>query len=168
MPLVLRERIEKAIQKMVPPRDYVEAHRLARLGAVAAPILAKSLLSERPESRILILIALGSIDYDPSLPAIARCSTDKHTVELRITVMKRTVNASVNIGAYALNLLLLKATKSEMAKTLFKESLAKLPKKERELFLKSMYFNAEARLVLKELKVAPAGTSRSSHVESTG
>jgi len=169
MPLAVRERIEKAIQRMVPPRDYTEAMQLSKLGAVAAPILAKSLHDEGADSTALILIALTHIDYDPSLPAIARCSSDKRVAKVHLKILKRLQPfvMSVTIGALALSALLFKASKSEMAKILLIDAIDKLSKDDREAFLRSSN-KEEHSLLYRFVKAARAGTSRSRHAESTG
>ncbi len=72
LPLQTRERVEKELAKIVPPKTDGEAKELMRLGPIVAPLLVRSLSAAEFEVLPYTLIALIGIDYDPAIPAIVR------------------------------------------------------------------------------------------------
>lgn len=123
MPLAMRERIEEAIQKMVPPKDLQGAARLIRLGIVAAPILAKSLPTADVVGTIWTLMALQNLDYDPAVPAIARCASDERS-SLEFSLGQE---GPLSIGGFATYVLIRRASKSDVAKLALKEAVLRVP-----------------------------------------
>jgi hypothetical protein len=81
MPLDVREKIERRLTQLVPPRTMDDVKKLIDLSAVAAPVLTKALseeLNAHETSGILIAIlaALSQIDYEPAISALARFITN--------------------------------------------------------------------------------------------
>lgn len=118
MPLEVRERIEKEIQKRVPPQSLEEARRLNALGIVAAPALVRSLPSSDETETLYTLMALDA-DYNPALPAIARCISRAWTPSevMGGGVIKGTVNIK------AILMLFHQADRSDAAKSLLRAAL---------------------------------------------
>ena len=76
MPLGVRERVERELSRFVPPRAPNDLAGLLQVGVVAAPLLAKALLSNELTERVLTLLAFEPLDYDPAVPIIAGCVGD--------------------------------------------------------------------------------------------
>jgi hypothetical protein len=123
MPLVIREQIEKALQESVPPRNLNEAVRLVNLGLVAAPILAKALQTADTIGTSWTLVALRNLDYDPAVPAIARCASD----ERPMSELFGKHDMPLSIGGFATYMLVMKASTSDIAKLALKEAVVRTP-----------------------------------------
>jgi energy-coupling factor transporter ATP-binding protein EcfA2 len=124
MPLAIRERIEKALQKMVPPKDFKSVQRLQNLGIVVAPTLAKSLQTADADGRALTLLALMSLNYDPAVPAIAMCASDDRPSGSQFISGHE---KSLSIGGFATLVLIMKSSKSDVAKLALKEAVLRTP-----------------------------------------
>jgi hypothetical protein len=120
MPLRVRERIEKELQKLVPPRSFSEARRLAKLGVIAGPVLAQGLLEQEGSGVFWSLMALEAMNYEPALPMIARCVSFKS--EKRIALIA--AGEPLTVGAYALWILAAKAFASETAKMVLRGAVS--------------------------------------------
>lgn len=125
MPLAVRERIEKALQRMVPPKSWAAARRLRNLGVLAAPILTKSLQTADVDGRRLTLYTLWDMNYDPAVPAIARCASDKDSAYIAIQ-SKHEIHP-LSIGGLATLMLAEKAKSSNVAKIALKEAVFRTP-----------------------------------------
>jgi hypothetical protein len=133
MPLQLRERIDKAIQRFVPPKTFAEAARLGDLGAVAAPLLVRALKTDDVEAKALILIAISKIDFEPAIPAIATCMSDSRFSEWKYMSEENDgVKGRIfSIGGLAAVILAAKAESSEIARIALKQLWDTIPMEDR-------------------------------------
>jgi hypothetical protein len=124
MPLAVRERIEKALQRIVPPKNGEDARRLRDIGIVAAPILAKALQTANAEQRAWTLSTLLPMDYDPVLPAIARCVADERPTESHFLTDR---DKPLSVGGVATVVLAFKAESSDTARLSLKDAVLQTP-----------------------------------------
>jgi hypothetical protein len=87
MPLAVRRRIEKELDRFLPPRNFADVWRLARLGVTVAPLLVKALPQTGGPERRLTLLALRDIEYDPAIPAIAASTSEEVFGQVATTVL---------------------------------------------------------------------------------
>ena len=120
MPLKIRERIEKALQRMVPPRSIRNFIRLETLGIVAAPALVKSLFTH-PEARLTALVILANLDFDPMIPAIAQCTGDPSASTALLG------NSTLTVGGFATHVLADKSLQSEIARIALRDASLSTP-----------------------------------------
>lgn len=128
MPLKMRDKIQRALQQLIPPREPEDAVRLRRLGLVAAPALVRA-LDTWPEKTLEILLALQNIDYEPAISAIARCTENKQTAQI---VFDLTVPEewAPSIAVFAAYILALKARQSDIAKKALENSAERLTRED--------------------------------------
>lgn len=128
MPLQIRERIERAMQTLVPPKNRDEASRLSDLGIVAAPILLKSLLETKStETRFWTLDALSSIEFSPAIPVIEQCTADPRSTSYLILDHHKRLAHRLSIGGFALLILAQKAKRSDVARAALPSASLKVP-----------------------------------------
>lgn len=128
MPLEIREKIERELQRMIPPKTVREARRLGSLGIVVAPVLARSLENQTSVARSLILWALWEIDYDPAIVAITKCLFDRGRAVMRLTAG---FGYGIDtVGGLAALILIDKAKTSAAAARAAKEAAVKVPREE--------------------------------------
>jgi energy-coupling factor transporter ATP-binding protein EcfA2 len=132
MPLQVRQRIDKALQAFVPPKDFLQSIKLAGLGLVGAPLLVRSLSTDDAGSRTWSLLALATMNYDPAIPAIARCVKDT----------RRSAYPPLSIGVLATHALLHKSLSSKTAKTAAEKALREISSDEL-YFLENAYKKAD-------------------------
>jgi predicted NACHT family NTPase len=114
MPLSVRQRIEKRLEKLVPPRDFNGIERLQRIGMTAAPLLLKALQSGNRDERVLCLRTLWGIDYEPAIPIILKCGSDSEKSGYSVPSEKS--NYQLSVGEYAIFVLFQKARTSDAAR----------------------------------------------------
>jgi hypothetical protein len=115
MPLGVRQRIEKRLERLVPPRDDEGVERLQRIGMTAAPLLLKSLQSGNPNERITCLRTLWGVDYEPAIPIIVKCCSDSEESEV-ILGRKGREGYRPSVGEFAILTLFVKTRTSEAAR----------------------------------------------------
>ncbi len=116
LPLQTREKVEKKLAKIVPPKTRKEAKELVRLGPIVAPLLVKSLSTADSETLAHTVVALGGIDYDPAVPAIVRMVPDVRSAGPSL--------GAATIGQFALLTLVHKSNGSLSAFRALKKVLA--------------------------------------------
>jgi hypothetical protein len=121
MPLKVRDEIERALNKIVPPKNFDHALSLQKLGILAAPVLAKSLRIQDRLRRSWTLFTFLDIDYDPALPAIVHCSSDEQPSPFYLD------NTASSVGGFATFVLAQKASESESARIALKEAAQRTP-----------------------------------------
>jgi len=122
MPLSVRQQIEKALEKLVPPRNPEDMVRLRRLGVIVAPLLLKVLPKADSEGKGWTLLALRRIDYDPAIPVIAQCVSDSSLTSVPY-LGRSGVGCRYSVGELATHLLFWKAHSSESARRAFAAAL---------------------------------------------
>jgi hypothetical protein len=122
MPLSVRQQIEKALGKLVPPRDYGDLTRLRGLGVIVAPLLLKVLPKADTHGRTLTLMTLEQIEYDPAIPVIARCVSDSSPSYYTI-VLAPGIEHQHTVSELATFVLLQKAHHSEAGRRAFAAAL---------------------------------------------
>jgi hypothetical protein len=167
MPLGVRESVENALQKLVPPKDPTAAFALSTVGVVVAPVLAKA-LSQHKDERPLIMLALDDVDYFPSLPAIADCAGDTQPGLMHIELGPRDV-WKLSVGGHATLILMFEAVSSELALRLLKNAAYQTPLRDLErLEMFSRDFTFVVRSALRNaLKERRSEISRPKPVGST-
>lgn len=130
MPLTIRERIQRKLQKLIPPRDIATVDSLVGLGIWAAPLLMKALPNQDPASTKNILWALADIDFAPAIPVIARCAMDTRPSGVHFPGSK------ISIGAFAVYVLASKIASTGIAKAAFTDALEKIPLSETKILMK--------------------------------
>jgi len=118
MPLTVRQQIEKALGKLLPPRSPKDMVRLGSLGVIVAPLLLKVLPKADTEGRGWTLLILKRIDYDPAIPVIAQCISDSSLTSVPYLVGSGLVRR-YSVGNLATHLLFWKAHSSEAARRAF-------------------------------------------------
>src|SRR5882724_2081074 len=171
MPLEVRERIEAEIQKLVPPQDYLEVESLIALGVVSAPALAKLLQTEDDsKSMFYCLWALKDIDYEPAVPAIAKCVGDSRSTNhaMRFVNDEAIIDWAPSIGGFSCYILALKAIESDTARTALRQTFPRLAAHEREVMrqILATIYRDEIRF-RKILEEVDPGTSRPKRARST-
>jgi energy-coupling factor transporter ATP-binding protein EcfA2 len=143
MPLSVRRRIEKALEGLIPPRDFRSAERLGKVGDIAAPLLLKHLPNSDRDAKAWILNALFDIDYDPAIPAIAQCASDAEDTFAGASADSAYPSSNAELATFVLAT---KAAKSETARRAFAAAL-KRPHRARFLnFLRhELAFESPAR-----------------------
>jgi hypothetical protein len=122
MPLSVRQQIEKALEKLVPPRDLGDMTRLEGLGVIVAPLLLKVLPKADTDGRALTLLILQQIEYDPAIPVIARCVSDSSPSRYALYLASG-VGHQQTVGELATYILWLKAHHSEAGRRAFAAAL---------------------------------------------
>lgn len=127
MPLKVRERILKDIQRLVPPKGLGDVVNLMVLGIVAAPVVTKSLVQdESSESRLWNLTALRLIEFfSPAVPAIEQCTDDSRPSRSRLPL--RGQFHRLSIGGVAAHLLIDGAERSDVARAALPSACRKVP-----------------------------------------
>jgi hypothetical protein len=141
--------------------------RLSRLGIVAAPALAKSLQDDDPSSRGYCLWALSDIDYDPAVPAIAKCIGDPRPTKFHSSwggPGGEEVQWRHSIGGFSCYVLASKALTSDTARIAFRKTFPSLAEREQEMLVKILHLEADHSQILREID---PGTSRSKRARST-
>jgi hypothetical protein len=169
MPFRVREAVEEALSKLVPPRSWTEALVLRLLGAVAAPILAKSLLQNKSE-RVLVLRALERTEFEPALPAIAECADD--TQDSGVTfVLSRGDIWQLTVGGYATLVLFGSVQErpgSEVATNALRAAVQKTPLEDLKKLAEPNAWPEELRAITRAaLKARQPEPSPSTAAEST-
>lgn len=117
IPLKVREQIERQIAKFVPPKTEEDIERLIGLGVIAAPALIKSLEGDLSlEEGVSVLIALGGIDYEPTIGVLGRFAIQPRQNEFSWHRLRAT--AMLAIAS--------KAAASKLARTTFLASVPNL------------------------------------------
>ena len=81
LPLKTRNRVEKRLEAMVPPKSSADADRLRALGLAAAPVLTKALLGvQKPDEKVWLIQAIRDTDYEPAISALGRVASDHREV----------------------------------------------------------------------------------------
>ena len=135
LPVAIRQRVECALDKLLPPKSFEEAEQIKSVGMAAAPLLMKHLLlPQSADSRAWNLIALEYIDYEPAVPVIAQCVDDESGSNIffdrpRTSDKKNRVKLGyeLSVGDYAKYILLVKAQNSEPARRAFIAALSQRP-----------------------------------------
>jgi hypothetical protein len=122
MPLSVRQQIERALGKLVPPRNSEEMVRLVGLGVIVAPLLLKVLPKADTVGRTWTLLTLRDIEYDPAIPVIARCVSDSSLSDYGIGLTTGGCHFPT-VGELATDILLLKAHHSEAGRRAFAAAL---------------------------------------------
>ncbi|MGH9719845.1 MAG: hypothetical protein ACRD8O_06505, partial [Bryobacteraceae bacterium] len=136
LPLRVRERVESALAKLIPPKDVDSLRKLSFAGIAAAPLLVRALPSTRGAHRLLTLLALLGRDYEPAIPVIAECISDQSQAAVNVMgLMTATVGELAAIALY------IQATRSDIAKRAFEDALEKLP---RGIFIRDL----KSRIIL--------------------
>lgn len=107
-PLTIRERVEKALARFVPPETIEGALDLRLLGPVAAPILMRALNFGNLAEPAKTLWSLGYMDYAPSVPTLARFVGDPRPAGPSFP--------TDTVGSLSLFLLSLQATNLDIAR----------------------------------------------------
>jgi NACHT domain len=117
MPLRVREKIERELGKLMPPRSLEESQELSQSGIIAAPILARFLEGQEPEVTFWVLRTLYWINYAPVLPEIARCIIDQREIP----------DYKMTVSLYTALILAHQAIKSDLAKATLRDAVEGLP-----------------------------------------
>ena len=167
MPLQVRERIEKAMQTLIPPKGWNEAQRLGVLGIVAAPILIKSLFKEESAAaRAWILDALSHIDFSPAISAIEQCTDDtrRSGIHLYLGVNK---DHELSVGGFAMHILIGRAGRSDVAKAALPSASRKVPLDDLKMLISHRKSDTIKPLLENALRERQSETSRSKRAGST-
>jgi hypothetical protein len=130
VPLNVREHVEQAISRRLPPKDFRDAMRLLPLASLVAPILTRT---PWPESMTLdaaqgLLLVLGQSGYEPAITALARLAEDERIPDS--WVYGDTLDAlEITVGDLALIQLFLWADRSPVAKRAAFGAINRLSKK---------------------------------------
>lgn len=117
MPLQVREKIERELSKLMPPRSLGESQKLSRSGVIAAPLLARFLEGQEPEVTFWVLRTLYWINYAPVLPEIARCIVDQREIP----------DYKMTVSLYASLILAHQAINSDLARATLRDTVERLP-----------------------------------------
>jgi hypothetical protein len=78
VPLDLRQSVEDALERILPPTNYDEAQSLLEIGSTAAPILVRGLLKYDPNGQAWSLYLFRLFEYEPVItPLVHLALTSK-------------------------------------------------------------------------------------------
>jgi energy-coupling factor transporter ATP-binding protein EcfA2 len=109
VPFDLRNKVEKAVERILPPRGFEDAQRLREIGLTVAPIIARNLAGYSVLDKSYSLSFFRGFDYDPVIPTLIQMADDNAATAVG-------GDAFVNLGEWAIIVLRNMATTSENAK----------------------------------------------------
>jgi len=71
VPVEVRNKVEARVAALVPPRAFLDAERLIRIGPLVTPYLIAALSTARGDERFLAAYVLARLDYEPATAALA-------------------------------------------------------------------------------------------------
>jgi len=76
VPLDVRKEVERALEQVLPPRDWENVRELAEIGLTVAPILTRLLPTYSMGGKMMALAFFGVFEYQPAMPLLVELCSD--------------------------------------------------------------------------------------------
>jgi hypothetical protein len=114
VPLELRNEVEGALERVLPPSTMLGFIPFSEIGLTVAPILARGLQSYEPSEILATLLFLSALHYEPVVPIVVRLASDTRSGSIQLVEGFKPVEGK--IGRASIIALRNMAEKSDSAK----------------------------------------------------